>query len=307
MSEASKQWFSPADVPHTGIFAIRILFAALVYWTVPAAIGLGQQPHPVGLARIFDLTFLSAPGVMPAIRIGLIPIFTVYVLGKLPVTCLALMLLATVLPGTLDNSQGSTQHSQQVVSLITLALLLYHLAARTRFINHDHLQRGRWEVFMGQQAIIAAYTVTALTKLLRSGLGWIRDSANFPIQMTKNIRMQHYNTLEAEAVDGFWGRTSAAAQQLFLDSPNLCRVLLSSGLLLELFAILALLGRRWAAVYGALLITFHLMVRTMTGLHFRYHLAAIFIFLILPAIAIGVARLHSRGKGRSEDRIAKSH
>ena len=49
------------------------------------------------------------------------------------------------------------------------------------------------------------------------------------------------------------------------------------------------------------------MVRTMTGLHFRYHLAAIFIFLILPAIAIGVARLHSRGKGRSEDRIAKSH
>jgi hypothetical protein len=296
MSDARPKWFSPADVPSSGIFAIRILFAALIYWTVPAAIGLGAQPHPVGLAHVFDLTFLSEPGVMSTIRLCLIPILVVYVLGRLPLLTLTLMLLATVLPGTLDNSQGSIQHSQQAISLITLAQLLYHLAARTKFIDHDRLQNGRWEIFMGQQAIVAAYTVTALTKLLRSGLGWITDSANFPIQMTKNIRMQYYNTLEAETVEGFWAKTSAAAQQLFLDSPNLCRVLLTSGLLLELFAILALLGRRWAAGYGALLITFHLLVRTMTGLNFRFHIAAILIFLILPALAIKVANTFSKRK-----------
>ena len=34
--------------------------------------------------------------------------------------------------------------------------------------------------------------------------------------------------------------------------------------------------------YGSLLILFHVMVRTMTGLNFRYHMAALFIFLVLP-------------------------
>ncbi len=288
MIDLNRPWFRPPALSPAGAASVRLLFALLVYHTVPVGIGLHSQPHPVGLALAFDLTFLSAPGVMPGIRIGLIPVLAIYVLGRLPLFTLSLMLLATVLPGTLDNSQGSTQHGRQVISLITLAQLLYHIAGSTRFIRHDRLQRARWEVFMGQQAIVAAYTVTAITKLLRSGLGWITDSANFPIQMTKNIRMQYYNTLEPETVEGFWATTSASAQQLFLDSPNLCRVLLSSGLALELFAVVALLGRRPAAAYGALLITFHLMVRTMTGLNFRYHLAALFIFLVLPALLIAI-------------------
>ena len=144
---------------------------------------------------------------------------------------------------------------------------------------------------MGQQAIVAAYTVTALTKLGRSGLGWIADSKNFPIQMTKNIRMQYYNTLELETTEGIWATTSAWVQQILVDSPNLCRLLMSGGLFLELFAILALCGRRLAAGYGAILIVFHVLVRTMTGLNFRYHIAALFIFLILPLLIRTVSKL----------------
>ena len=59
---------------------------------------------------------------------------------------------------------------------------------------------------------------------------------------------------------------------------------MSGGLFLELLAILALCGRRLSAAYGLLLILFHLLVRTMTGLNFRYHIAALFIFLVLPPI-----------------------
>ena len=87
-----------------------------------------------------------------------------------------------------------------------------------------------------------------------------------------------------ETVEGLWAKTSSWAQQILLDSPNLCRLLMSGGLILELFAILALCGRRIGAAYGAALIIFHVMVRTMTGLNFRFHMAAIFIFLILPLL-----------------------
>ncbi|MFT4548036.1 MAG: hypothetical protein ACI8XO_000038 [Verrucomicrobiales bacterium] len=277
-------WFAPPALPPAGCAIVRLLFAITVYFTVPGGMGLVEQPEPVGIARLFDLTFLSQPGVMPTIKLLLIPVLIFYALGfGAPVT-LTLMLLATVLPGTLDNSQGATQHSLQAVSLITLAQLIYHLAACTKWIDHDRSTRSRWGVFMGQQAIVAAYTVTALTKLGRSGLGWIAESKNFPIQMTKNIQMQYYNTLEPETVAGFWAKSSAWLQQVLVDSPNLCRLLMSGGLFLELFAILALCGRRFAAAYGALLIVFHILVRSMTGLNFRYHIAALFIFLILPTL-----------------------
>jgi hypothetical protein len=284
---------------------VRLLFAMLVYLTIPGAMGLTDQPEPVGLARLFDLTFLSQPGVMPAIKLLVIPVLILYVLGFMPVATLTLMLMATVLPGTLDNSQGATQHSLQVISLITLAQLIYHIAASSRWLDHNNkLQRSRWGVFMGQQAIVAAYTVTALSKLGRSGFGWIADSKNFPIQMTKNIRMQHYNTLEAETVVGTWAKTSSWAQQILLDSPYLCRLLMSGGLFLELFAVLALCGRRIGAAYGSLLIIFHVLVRTMTGLNFRYHMAALFIFFILPLILVWVAQKKTRGVDEAIDKGA---
>lgn len=284
MKIGDRPWFRAPDLPPIGCAIVRLLFAVLVYHTIPARIGLSAQPAPVGLAHLFDLTFLSEAGVMPTIKLLSIPVLIIYVLGFIPVTTLTLMLLATALPGTLDNSQGATQHSLQVISLVTLAQLIYHIAATTKLIDHDRLKRARWGIFMGQQAIVAAYTVTALTKLGRSGVGWIINSKNFPIQMTKNIQMQYYNTLEAETVTGFWARTSTWVQQILLDSPNLCRLLMSGGLFLELFAVLALCGRRIGAAYGAALITFHVLVRTMTGLNFRFHMAAIFIFLILPLL-----------------------
>ena len=299
MKSGTRPWFSPPELPPAGCALVRLLFGILVYFTVPGGMGLTGQPEPVGLARIFELTFLSQPGVLPTIKLLLIPVLTIYVLGFIPIATLTLMLLATVLPGTLDNSQGATQHSLQVISLITLAQLVYHIAAATKWIDHTKPQRSQWGVFMGQQAIVAAYTVTALTKLGRSGLGWIIDSKNFPIQMTKNIRMQSYNTLEADTVAGFWTNSSAWAQQILLDSPNLCRVLMSGGLFLELFAALALCGRRIAAAYGVALIVFHVLVRTMTGLNFRYHMAALFIFLVLPLFIIWIANLRSRNQNIS--------
>ena len=303
MNDSQKLWFRPPELSTVGVVTVRLLFAFLVWYTVPAATALKEQPHPVGLARVFDLTFLANPGVLPGIKWVLIPVLMLYVTGRLPLLATGLTLLATVLPGTLDNSQGATQHSQQVISLILLAQFLYHLyCALCPDPERTLLERGRWSVFMGQQAIVAAYTVTALTKLFRSGFGWVVDSANFPIQMVKNIQMQYYNTLEPETVTGFWATTSAKVQEVFLASPNLCRALLTSGLLLELLAVLALLGRRWAAAYGLLLIVFHLLVRTMTGLNFRFHIAALFIFLIYPLVAhwLAAARAHLSATQRGQ-------
>ena len=59
MSARKTIWFQPPKLPAQGAAAIRLLFALLVWFTVPGAIGLTAQPHPVGLAHLFDLTWLS--------------------------------------------------------------------------------------------------------------------------------------------------------------------------------------------------------------------------------------------------------
>ncbi len=289
--------FRPMDLGPQEMRAIRLVFAFVIWFTVPSALSLTTQPHPVGVARFFDLTFLSKPGVLTGMRIGLIPLLALYVWGRSSWLTVPLLLSATVLPGTLDNSQGSSQHSLQVVSLILLAQTLGVLAQATGLFGKAMdapLKGPRWNIFLSQQAIAAAYVVTAITKLRVSGLGWITESRNFPIQMTKNLRMQYYNTLEdATANAGFWATLPHKVQAIFLESPNFCRLVLSSGLALELFAFLALLGRRWAAAYGALLIVFHLLVRAMTGLNFRFHMAVLFAFLVLPWLLANTSRLRA--------------
>ena len=291
MSRTSQQTlFRPATLEPFEMGVMRFLFAVVIWYTIPSALSLTSQPHPVGIARLFDLTFLSKPGVLDGIRIALIPLLALYVWGRFLWLCVPLLLTATVLVGTLDNSQGSTQHSMQVVSLILMAQTVGVFFGKERLLAH------RWNIFLAQQAIIAAYVVTAITKLHVSGLAWITESRNFPIQMTKNLRMQFYNTLEEAAGDtGIWATLPLKVQGLFLESPNFCRFVLSGALALELFAFLALLGRRWGGVYGVLLITFHVLVRAMTGLNFRYHMAVIFAFLVLPWI-FGIVRRRTCAK-----------
>lgn len=276
-----KIWFAPFDLSKPELVVIRLLFAMLVFAIIPSASSLTSQPEPVGIAHWIDLTFLAKPGVLTGIRIALVPVLVCYAAGWLPLLTRVLMLAGTVLPGTLDNSQGSTQHSLQVVSLILLAQTVCAIWFKIR--GGEEKTARLWDIFVAQQAIAAAYMVTAITKLAVSGLGWMSASKNFPIQMQKNLQMEYYNTLEhPTAQPGFWAAWPDKVQALFLESPNLCRVMLSSGLLLELGTILALLGKRWAAAYGGLLILFHLLVRGMTGLNFRHHMAALFTFLVLP-------------------------
>jgi len=293
--ESKRAWFAPTDLASWEMSLMRLLFVLIVFAIIPTASSLTSQPNPVGIAHFVDLTFLAKPGVLSGIRIALIPVAICYVIGFLPVATRLLLLLGTVLPGTLDNSQGSTQHSLQVISLILLAQLSCAIWFKLR---KGHRKEARlWDVFASQQAIVAAYVVTAITKISVSGVGWIIHSKNFPIQMQKNLQMAYYNTLEYPTKQpGFWASWPDKVQTLFLESPNLCRVMLTSGLALELFAILALLGKRWAAAYGALLILFHLLVRAMTGLNFRFHMSVLFIFLVLPFLLGFVSKIIEKRK-----------
>ncbi|MGI9243657.1 MAG: hypothetical protein ACR2RV_22865, partial [Verrucomicrobiales bacterium] len=77
--------------------------------------------------------------------------------------------------------------------------------------------------------------------------------------------------------------------------PWLTRLMLTGGLVLELFAFLLLINRAWAAAIGISLIAMHLAIGELMGLHFPQNIQADFGMLVnapfwIFAVTIFVAK-----------------
>jgi hypothetical protein len=242
------------------------------------------------------------------LRLGAAVALVVYLAGRMPWLVLPYLAAFLVAVGTLNNSQGSITHHYQAVAMTALALAVFHVGYRAWATagRHrvDRLWRSRWELFVGQQGIAAAYFVSAVSKLKNSwgsGLGapfgWFADARYFPAQLVKAERMHYYNSLAEPDPKSLppVERMVAPVRDLMMDSALVTRLVLGSGLVLELFAFLILLGPRWNVGYALALAAFHLVVGTLMGLHFTENLILLAAFFIAP-VACQAAAAWSRGR-----------
>ncbi len=277
------------------IYVMRALFALVLVDVIPRSVPPFELSMPVGLAGMgLDLTFLANNTIMGALAWISYAMLIPYVLGRLQWLTTTWLFAVTVLVGTYFNSNGSLKHHHQVVSLILLAQAVWHIWFAVRHRKHpgDTLGRDRWMMFCSQQAILAAYVVTGITKVNVSGFfGWIHAADNYPIQLRKTNLQAYYSTLEAKTDAG------GAMERLFTDTPALARTMLGAGLILELLAFLGLFGRKWSFVYGLLLIGFHAMNSTFMNLNFRWHNECLAIFLVLPPV---IAWFEHWSRGRTK-------
>lgn len=286
--------FQPQDHSKIELIAMRVLFALVLVDVIPSGLQPQELTMPVGLAGMgLDLSWL--PKAMPVLKWISWPVLLVYALGRLPALTTTFLLAVTVLVGTYANSNGSLKHHHQVVSLILLAQAAWHwwwLARhRRRDLSHtdDALVRDRWAAFASQQAIVAAYVVTGITKVATSGLGgWIQGSANYPVQLRKTNLQAGYSRADVSTAAG------SGLESWLVAHPAAGQAMLGTGLVLELGAFLALLGRPWSFTYGLLLIAFHAMNSVFMNLNFRWHNQCLFIFLIMPPLIAAGRRVLGR-------------
>jgi hypothetical protein len=286
--------FRPQDHSRIELVAMRVLFALVLIDVIPSGVVTQELTMPVGLAGMgMDLSWL--PKAMPVLKALSWPVLLVYALGRLPALTTTYLFAVTVLVGTYANSNGSIKHHHQVVSLILLAQVLWHwwwLARhRRKDLSHadDPLVRDRWAAFASQQAIVAAYVVTGLTKVATSGFfGWIKAAANYPVQLRKTNLQAAYSRADVNTAAG------SGLESWLVAHPAASNTMLGAGLVLELGAFLALLGRPWSFTYGILLIAFHAMNSVFMNLNFRWHNQCLFIFLILPPMIAAGRRVFGR-------------
>ena len=196
--------------------------------------------------------------------------------------------------GTLTNSQSAeVTHHSQLMTLVLLTQAIWYFTGwrHKRITKADFEAPARWHqlaFFFSMQIIMAGYMVSVVSKMVYSDGKWIAQASNIPVQLEKNRLSDYYNTAGMQtattdaAKDG-WIATldlPGKTQSLFIANPNIARAAMTTGMLLEAFCFLALLGRRTALVYGLLLILFHLVIAWTMNLTFTYHIILLGLYFV---------------------------
>jgi len=269
------------NVPHAWweLAAMRLLYGWLVWRMLPAVVPYHSQPAPNGLGRFLDFTFLGDASAYGPLRASVLVALVLYAGGLLPLPAMGWTALVLVSVGTLENSQGAIGHHLQLTCLVACAQCVAYAAA----LGHDRapgLWRGslaahRDAVQAAKLIIAAAYVASACVKLIASGGLWIWQLPEISLQLVKTHANVHYDTLWPMNV---WGAETVPA--LIAAHPNLTRLFFAPGLLLELFAFLALTGRRAGFIIGGGLVMMHVLVRWVMQLSFSAHEWLLMIFFL---------------------------
>jgi hypothetical protein len=267
-----RRWWQiePIQPARWEMILMRILFALVIWRCFPDVVHYDEQPHPNGIAHWVNLTFLADPQVMKPLVWSFRAAIVCYALGVGITLSLGWMLVFSTMVQTLLNSQGAIGHTSQIVSLAILAQLAawsWALASKWRGATWaNRLEIERLGVNWTMQMIVAAYVISALTKLVKSEGRWILDTPYFGLQIIKANDMDYYNTLEPVS-----GSSMDWLAGWVMNSPAAAMVFIGSGLILELFCFVGLFNRRLACVTGLILILFHSTVSVMMELDFIFN------------------------------------
>ena len=266
--------FSRPDYSCFEMMWMRALLGLVALFAFTGDVSEKAQPSPVGLARIVDVTWVADESLHPWI-LGISALgFAFFAwgnrfswLGALP------GLIALCALGAIRNSQGKAGaiHHLQVVALVLLVMVVVYGFCQSKKKGMQECHRAA--TWAGVQTVAATYLVTGLTKIIASGGQWVNDSKYFPLQLEKTQMSEYFSTLETAS--GWQAGFTAWVSELFIASPNVCRAVLASGLVLELGAFLALRNRRWAAGYGLALVLFHLTISGVMQLDFTLNMLVV--------------------------------
>jgi hypothetical protein len=265
------------------VYFMRALFAILLWQRgfLEKSKLYTSQDTPNGITNFVDLTFLGDPGVYGVFYTIALVALVLYVIGIAPVVTLPFLAVFNIACHTLTNSQGGITHSNQMVSLILLAQAIFAVWAffskksASRWHWRQSLSDDRLAIFYSQIVVVGCYMVAGLKKLDNSNMLWLWNSPYLGDEAAKSWRMGYYNKLDAEQFGG-----QAPLAEWLIENPWLARIFLAPGLLFELGAVLALLGRMPALAVGLALIAMHRGIMAIMGLNFDLFEYCIIIFLI---------------------------
>ncbi|MEM9480388.1 MAG: hypothetical protein AAGA58_12115 [Verrucomicrobiota bacterium] len=281
--------FQPFAYSHVELLFVRAILAWMVWDVYQNAGTWSVQADPVGIARFVDLTIFANEEFHRVTATILLFCCAAYVFGLALPVVLLFMIVLLIGTETLENSQGSTNHNTQILALCLIGQWIWQIIAIFRkgwnwsAYAEDGREREQVSTWVGLQIVASCYVVSGISKILGDG-NWVLDSVNYPLQLIKTERMSYYNDLIGHVDEnvGWLKSIGLWMREMLIAYPWINPFVLSIGLILELVAFAALLGRVPALVLGLLLISFHFIVHLIMDLTFQYNI------LLLIAFFVGV-------------------
>lgn len=251
--------------------------------------------RPVSVARFMDLTWLADDTALLTMKCIMMFGCALYLAGwwqvwksergaksTKAIDCLTpiglfLGLAGLVLGQANRNSIGSIHHGYLALGLVMLTQFVFHCIALKRVWRQNSATREDWAIYFSIQTICVSYLLAGWAKVSASGWQWIRDGHFVTVHMTRTQAETYHDKLLPETLDRLqpwidWG----------LQYPGQIRLVLAGSLILELIAIFALLGPRWAAILGIMLVAMHEGIAIMMALFFPLNQLLVLAFMINP-------------------------
>ena len=290
---AGSRRFDAADFRLSGMemFFMRLGFAVLLFFTIKwetSNLGSVKPEEAVGLAKFINLTFFAHIKSMIVWQIVTGLGLAAYVIGLFPVAGLLPALFFAIGIGTLNASQGAHNHSTQLCSMILLGQFLVYALPWTwdkGWARESWMKPGlpiqRRVIYWTLVIFAAGYVVCGWVKLQNSDWMWFHKVVpGLAMELEKTNWSAYYDTLEPVP------QILTTTVNLMNEHPTVARLFFGAGLLIELFAFLALWSRRWAFFMGLAIIALHLSISQLMQLNFWYHIWAAMIFMVnVPGIA----------------------
>lgn len=285
--------FDAADFHLSGMemFFMRLGFSVLLFFTIKwetSNLGSVKPEEAVGLAKFINLTFFAHIKSMIVWQIVTGLGLATYVIGLLPMAGLLPALIFAIGIGTLNASQGAHNHSTQLCSMILLGQFLVYALPWTwdkGWARESWMKPGlpihRRAIYWTLVIFAAGYVVCGWVKLQNSDWLWFHKVVpGLAMELEKTNWSAYYDTLEPVP------QILSTTVNLMNEHPTVARIFFGAGLLIELFAFLALWSRRWSFFVGLAIIALHLSISQLMQLNFWYHIWAAMIFMVnLPGIA----------------------
>jgi hypothetical protein len=135
----------------------------------------------------------------------------------------------------------------------------------------------KYRIQFSVQLISISYTISAISKLNTSGLNWITDGLLMPLQIMKTNYFGFVN-------DGNIAHITNARQIInLLDKYSFgVMFVLAFTLIIELFAVVSIINKKYAFVYGILLVFMHIGIYLVLDVAIGGTYIPMLIFMVNP-------------------------
>jgi hypothetical protein len=242
----------------------------------------GSLPHPVGVARAVDLSWVASRAAARWLQYGAYAAALCYAADLLVPFALLFLSAATIIEVTFRSSYGSVNHGQHLLAVVltaqTVAALLWNAASHWGWdlgalLAHSQQTTVAWWTV---QTIIAVYFTSGLAKLINTRGGWI--------QRSPMLLLSSYARVETDRMmgDRSWERSneSAALVSWLFERPAITQCVFAAGLLIELTAPIGLFGEPVLVLVGLALIALHIGNQLLLGLPFPEYQLLVLVYLV---------------------------